>query len=422
MTIAPNTNLPIRIEISDVMEGVRSAMVNVLSTVPGSPMRVSEVERSLGLRKTMAWRVVQICGAPDPMQAAEHMPGPEGLSLIMEAARRAGASEEAVAALETASERFRSLVGNHAPSRPALRRLVAGLSENGRERFDLSLRRAAVEAGSAIWGVHAKAQFRMGVVHQTPGSTSSAANLTVVSGFFGLSRLRENVTWELNHGVNMRSHGSSEAHRLVTRPLDGAAGDAPLLGEFSTVDPAALERRELADRSIVDRLLPGPVGMRAATNVLFGETLPGLLEGVGLPHERRQDDLFYFSSRLRTPCDVAVLELHFQRDLLPAGEFGAFLADQMQTAVAFPNSAGQAPPRLPLESEVERAGRADQAVPLLEVPDHPRLTRWVYGRLGLSAAGFDVLRVRVRFPAIPTTLVLGAALRPDLRQAELGGI
>jgi hypothetical protein len=416
---------PIRIQISDVMDDVRNSFVNVLASVPGAPSRVSEVERVLGLRKTMAWRVVQMCAVSDPLQAAEHMPGPEGVLLILEAAHKAGASKESLEALRSSTERFRSLVGNHAPTRPALRRLVAGLSENGRERFDMAQRKAAVEAASAIWGVHAKVQYRLGIIWRDPAATSSAADLAVISGFFGLSRLRENVTWELNHGTNMRSHGSGLALGLVTRPLDESitdANSAPLLTPFCSGSPGAIERTTNADKTIVDRLLPGPVGMSAASNVLFGEMLPGLMAGLGLPEKERQDDILYFTSRLRTPCDTAVLELHFQRDLIPTGAFGAILLNQMQTAVPFPNSAGQVPPTLPLDVEVERLGRADQAVPLLEIPEHSKITRWVYQRLGLAPAGFDVFRLRLRFPPIPTSLVMGTPLRPDLRSHQLGGV
>lgn len=414
---------PVRIQISSVMDDVRNSFVNVLASVPGSPSRVSEVERTLGLRKTMAWRVVQMCAVSDPLQAAEHMPGPEGVALILEAAQKAGASVEALSALRSSTERFRALVGNHAPTRPALRRLVAGLSENGRERFGMAQRKAAVEAASAIWGVHAKVQYRLGVIYRAAGSTSTAADLTVVSGFFGLSRLRENVTWELNHGANVRSHGREQAVGLVTAPLDQSVknlGDAPLLSLFCKGTPGVIERRINSDKTTVDRLLPGPIGMSAASNVLFGERLPGLMEGLGLPENKRHDDNLFFCARLRTPCDLAVLELHFQRDLIPSGPFRALLMNQMQTAVGFPNPMGEVPPSLPLDAEVERVGRADQAVPLLDVPDHSKITRWVYEQLGASAEDFDVFRLRLRFPPIPTMLVMKTALRPDLRNERLG--
>lgn len=397
---------PVRDEIQDVMRDVRAAFGQLLASVHGSPTRVSEVERALRLRKTLAWRVVQVASSDDPLQAADTMLGPEGVRLLIDAGRSAGASADALAAVDEACRRYHSLIGRHAPSRPALRRLLSSMAENGRERFDLTMRRQAMEANSAIWGVHARVQLRLGIIWRGGHGPAGTADMAVVFGMDGFTRMREGVEWELRRAQSMRSHGKPEAQTLEPISIESGTRDpsqAAVLPGFCSGEGARVIRRVDKTGAVVDTLASGQVGMSGAVSVYMGEIMPGLIDDPIRPGET---DFFAFAMRLRAPTDVAVCELHVQRLLWPEPDVQAAVVDELQSSIAYPNPGGIEPPTLPVEAAVECRGGVDRLSPMLEAPRYRELLDHVYAKLGADQREFDSYLLRIKYPPVPSKIML----------------
>lgn len=393
------------LDLRGVMAEMHRTFVRLLAAVPGSPTRLIDVAQVLGLRQTLAWRIAQFCGTRDPLQAAEFLPGSEGTEIFLKSALKAGASAELVQAARAASERFRAMVGNEARTEGELKRLLMNLAPKGNERLSLRLRRQAVEANSGIWGVHAEIQYRLGIVFDGGLGPVGTVDLAPVRGYFGFSRLREGVSWEFGRGVNLQARADGTYEPLVPRPMAPelvGSGEMPVLGALCRPSVPAMRRTALRDGSILDEILPGPVGLRGAADVLVGEVVPGLFR----PDNAGKSENFMFGTRLRTPTDMALLELHMQRSLYPGARPDAVLLDLLQTTLAYPNTLDMEPARLPVDVEVQSRGPADVAPPLISAPRHAEVVAYVYQTLGLRARDFDVYTVELSHPPIPSHLTI----------------
>jgi len=60
--------------------------------------------------------------------------------------------------------------------------------------------------------------------------------------------------------------------------------------------------------------------------------------------------------------------------------------------------------RLPLAENVEFLGAGADAVDAVAVPWYPKMARFAFNRMGWSESEFDVYRLTVPYPPIPTTV------------------
>jgi hypothetical protein len=72
---------------------------------------------------------------------------------------------------------------------------------------------------------------------------------------------------------------------------------------------------------------------------------------------------------------------------------------------------GREPPRLPVDESVDYLGKGSTVVATSDVPRYVELARCVFERLGWDGEHFDVYRVRVAYPVVPSIVVMRHPLR-----------
>ena len=93
----PKTNSPARAalpfsdDLKQVLQGLRGALTDALSTIGVDPARPQEVARRLGLHRNLTWKVSKIVTSTDVFSAVPHVPGRTGMQILDQALRKVGA-------------------------------------------------------------------------------------------------------------------------------------------------------------------------------------------------------------------------------------------------------------------------------------------------------------------------------------------
>jgi len=82
------------------MQNVRGALTELLASLGENPRLPQDVSRRHGINKNLAWKVCKIINSTDVYASAQHGPGPGGIRILLRAFEKAGAPEEALAAVD----------------------------------------------------------------------------------------------------------------------------------------------------------------------------------------------------------------------------------------------------------------------------------------------------------------------------------
>jgi hypothetical protein len=390
-------------QAAEVARNLRSAVGAVLNATPGLTDR-----RPVGLRETLridgnlAWKIARVLKAEDPFVAARHLPGTEGFRIFLLATTAAGAPKGLVTAAHAAFDSFMELKRTHAGSRTALCMMLDAQAQEGGALSDLEHRRKAFEANSFIWGVQARANFKLNVV--APATDSNFMDLGSIRGFVDLRRIRPNVPWRIFQTSTFNDSGNLRTE-FTREPLVNAT-DVPGTDAYLGLIPDFCSRPLPQCRQVNGprgerrfELAEGAVGNIGILTCVFGEIIR-CVEPRFCCDGLRQ---FAISNHLRTPVEFAITDLVLHRDLfgpdaaLDFRVYSDLFADQ--TAPTY--FAGDL---LPVRETVQRLGCASESPPSPEIPRHNDMLRLVFDRCGWNPEDFEVFRVVMHYPPIPANL------------------
>lgn len=370
----------------------------------------AELSRDLGLDTKLGWKLHWLLLSADPFAAALFVPGRAGIGIVADGLRRGGASAGKVAAVETAGEAFHRCVTRHAENRAGFDTLLGAHASD--DRASVEHRRLAYQGARSIWGIESRVNMLTYIVR--PSEDGEDMDVVSIRGIFGCQRLREHVPWRVGRTV-MRKPETGVSASFRREPVDPslrgrAPGDElPVLAAYCSDPLPAIDRVPGPHGAVEFQLGPGPVGKRGQFDLVTGEVVrsmqprfaeagdPPLRMRFGVRIPTRQavfDVLMHRSMFARTAPRVVVLS-----DL-----FASELGSRHQPADELPGvpeleSLRASPERLAIDDAPRFADAVDETLAVLE---------W-------GPEGFDVFRVRVPYPAVPTTMVMefdpGAARR-----------
>ncbi|MCP3903969.1 MAG: hypothetical protein GY715_10080 [Planctomycetes bacterium] len=375
---------------------VQDAFVDAVGTVPEPTERPYEIAKSLGLHKTLAWKLAKIMESTDPVVIFQRIPGAGAVEKILSAAKRHGVSTERLAAVRTALANLDEIVARHAGDRETFEMILAGLAaENGRD-VELLYRRDGFQATSFIWGVQARAMMRAVIVN--PNQDGVMLDAAVIFGSVGLRRLRPDRSWVIE-----RWRPTDDLGRPIPVEReaidDTKAGCAPLLHDFSSTSRTEVQRRILEDGTVEDEVGSGPLGNEGAVTCFTGEVVRSVM-----PRYRAESNRILAQNlELRTPCRTVVFDHLVPADLYgrvapQARLYGELAGRPLYTTLRSDRD------RLPIHEQVEYLGSGPSVLRTRDVPRYEKMVRHVCGSLGWDADRMDVYRLRMDFPYVPSTI------------------
>jgi hypothetical protein len=384
---------------------VRATLLGIIAAVPGlAYRRPNDLAVCLGLDAKLAWNVGRCVESSDHFAAALHIPGPKGMRTFLRAARRRGAPSTALRAADDAFQSFCTLVREHAGARKRFNGLVASFVSTNRGRAEIEHRRLLFEGSTYIWGVLARTVFRTIITH--PSADAATWDGAILQGVIDFRRTRPGVQWRMHPAVSVdrRHHIHVEA---CGRPLDERVGDheIPLLRDFCTRPIPRFRHVKGAFGRPEYEFTEDAVGETGRRDCVIGEYVPQIE-----PRYRTElyDD-FSATLRLRTPAEVAVLDLLVHRDLFDdAAPVSIELYSDLfggGPAVHYESS-----DRLPLHEQIEYLGSSLDAGASTDIPQYTEMLQFAVRRLGWAEDTFALHRLRMQYPPIGTTLMLRRAL------------
>ena len=390
-------------------EALRESLAAVVASVPGTAGRPVDLARAFGLDRKLAWKLSNLITGDGPDGAARYVPGEQGLRLFMDAARRRGAASALLRKCEQASATYRNLIRAHAGDRDSLDVLVNGLRGQPDDAtepaiIDLATRRSAYRAGAAIWGVRARAQYRAEFLKVSDKAVHLLDAMTV-RGMVNVQRMRPGARWTLFRGGWVTDTSAQSSTVPLRRPIDPgsmSSSGVPLLGKYcSPAEPGVVRKAapgSLGAAFADDVLEPGPVGPAGEVTVVTADRVER-----AVPRWASQSgQLGQVATRVRTPVEWLVMDIYCQRDVIDLRRASAEVLNDIDGTDVAPETMA----RLPCEVETEWFPRQCSSWELKEASHYGPMVRDVLTKVGWDPEAFELLRVRVQYPVIPSAVIV----------------
>lgn len=388
-----------------VLLRVKGAFAGVVNALPGRITRPHELSKALKIDTKLAWKVMKVAHGADVFAAAQYIPGAAATRLFLEAAATKDISSARIQDAEAALAEFEQLVDLHGDDRPTLEMMLLSFTREGRSQADLAYRKAAFAANTYIWGAQARTHFKADFVH--PAGEKGRLDFVTLRGFIGLRRMRPDVAWVIDRARLSNDDGTLR-RRPIREPLDPAqdtseaGAETPLVREFCSAPLPAVRRVKAPDGFYEDELAPGGVGNTGAVTCITGEVLRNAASQYSTEHDRWATHAVL----MRTPCQELHFDLFVHEDL-----FGV-----LKPELAVYSQLAGGPPVLPLESRerdrlltwewVEYLGKGPSVVHAPHVPRYTEMIGYTLEKLGWDGKRFDVYRVRMQYPVIPSSVLV----------------
>lgn len=395
-------------EVRVVVQRLRAALADICAAIPGGPIeRASQLTAALNIDEGLAWKLMKVINAADPFEATSYVPGQSGAEIFLSAARQKRIATDAVARAGDAFDEFRRLVSDHGGDRRSFDMLAAGQVQRDRIRADYTHRRGAYQHVSYLLGFQAQADARAYILKAS--ESGDAYDVISVRTAVNVRRIRESIDWRVS-----RMYVTSDSGELIDTPdrvpLDReAAGDPehaglPLIRKFCSTPLPKFRRVSLARGFDHYLLSDDRIGKQGEFTCVIGE----LMRRAESRYQTRDHRELRMTSNVRTPCELLVMDVLIHRELFGACQFST--AMYSDTFVWYPGEPFRPWDRMPMHEAIERLGRGPSVAFRREVPHYPELLSYAMKQAGWNGDDFDVYRLALEYPPVPTTLVVECPL------------
>lgn len=393
--------------VQGVIHRLRTSIRDVLDALCLPVPEAIRLDQRIGIDKTLAWRIAKVLQHPDVCAAARHVPGPTAMSRFLDRAAKE-VPRNLIESVRASARLFEAMIVELAGDRKSFDRMLCGhVASSDQEESDVAHRREASQAQSYIWGVEAKAQFKVDILH--PGADPDRVDVASVRGFIDLRWIRPNIPWSISRmritdddGVVRRR----EPCEPIARPAEGQRLEVPFLPQFCSKGIPAVRRVESANGFVEDEVLSSTVGNASALTCITGEVNRGIAP-------RRRDEhnsLANHIVRARTPCDLIVFDVLVHEQLLRGVAPTLKIFGDLETGCDQVPVARRTRHRLLAWHTVQSLGDGPAAAYSQHLPHHTEMIEYCMNELGWDGRDFRTWRAQIPYPVIPSSIVIQFAL------------
>ncbi len=380
-----------------VLNELRGAFLGLIEGLPGGVVRAADLEKALGVSRTLGWRIHRIATAADPLEAGLRVPGSSAVYHALQRARIAGVSDDRIRRAEEAMLAFESLVERHAGDRAGFETMLGSVAGGSNDVIDLKTRRQAFRANSQIWGFQVKTYLRCSIL--LPGAAPDLLDLIHIVGMRDVRRLRAGVSLPLmgqritdNRGERLQSEGGS------ARSLKDGGGPI-LLREFCSQPLPEIESR-VERGSTLTLLRDTPLGNAGVRTVFLASMSRGYCWN--LPEETvKQHSAAVMISK---PMEMLMMDLLIHRDLFgPLSPRVRVFGSLNHLGVTEPSEFSD-DDELPVRPTVQATGAGIGSIGTPHIPRYREMVDTVLGGIGWDPESFDLYRCTLEYPLLNTTV------------------
>lgn len=376
-----------------VMRSLRQSLLRVFEDLPRSVQRAADLEKAIGLSRTLAWQVHRIALSPNLLAAGAHVPGAGAFRQAMNAARTAGASEEDVAKVEKAFDDFEQLVRQHAAGdRATFATMINNLAGEEADAIDIKTRRQIYRGNSQAWGLQVKTSLVSAIIH--PGAHSSQFDMIFLRGLRDIRRLRSDVPFRVASQVILDSRQQATESRNLDN--DGKVGPN-LLTDFCTQPCPELTTR--ADKGHIHAYLPEtPLGTAGQQTVYLAD----VTRGISWISEDGTPNYHVNFATITKPRETLVLDTLFHRDMFDSIKPSARVYGSLDRLAETNPVNFTEQDVMPIEVDVHNLGMGAAAAATPHVPRYSEMIESVCSSVGWDASQFEIFRCVLEYPLLNT--------------------
>ena len=384
---------PFRTECQLALSALRKAVETLASDIEVDPLKPQEVARRLKLNKNLTWKFARILLVEDCMDAIPMVPGPEGFDIFARGFERMKAPAQHIAALREAASEFERVVERHFGTRAELEFALDGLRSDGNLEQP---RRMAFRGASGVFGVQAATRV---VAHFVVPNASdpTTGDLALVAGLSGLRRLRPMPKLPVFRAV--RSGPLDPARRpLITSPT-GDENDF-ILSKYTSIPHGEVTSTSSDGRFSV-HLGGGPVGRIGDAELFFGTLAERAFNLVRRPPDVRNE----LVTNVSIPCESLVCDLFVHRSIRGLETLRASMHATLSGPLPLDEELREVV-RLPIQCDPVAVEDLDRAMQRPRVARYGEIIRDALAALGRDAGEFQLFRVALDYPPMPSALLL----------------
>ncbi len=375
---------------------VRVALGDAFGLAGVDASKPTNVSRSLGLDKSLAWKACRMVTDEDASSVVSRLPGRAGVRILIEAFERARVEAVAVTELREAFKLLDEVITTHAGSRDTLQAMIGGATADVQRERDEAQRKLAFQGQSATWGVRTRVQLASHFVF--PSKTPGKLDLGVMCGLIDFRRLRADVPWAMANLFAYADDGAPIPTRYESLDETLAPGEAPLMKSLCSPSLPPLRgvpgRRDGMTRF---ELTEGPVGNMGSATCIMGWCNRGTVE----PRRTENEQYGEAMTRLNTPAEVAIHDLFVHRSLKFAMKPTVHVYSQLPGGPVYPYD-GRDQGLLPIADEIIDLGEGPPDLTTPELPRYRSMIELAASKMGVVVGELHGFRLRLRYPPVPS--------------------
>ncbi len=384
---------------------MREVYAHIIETCCPGANSVSEISQALGIHRKLAWQIMKVAYATDPFVAAKHMPVAKSHQSWLTSLHKESHSKDLIQSTLDACDEFEAAVARHASNRTEFDMIVDSIGATGDVHVEERWRQSAFEGNSFTLGGHCKVLMALCILMPSDDK-HSYFHAAQIRGIMGFRQTRAGIRWVVNQSVALDDSSQSESgmQRVAIDPEAARANNGvPVLPEFCTSPMPALTRKHGQGGMMQDEFLPSCVGMQGERSLVTGE----ILRNIAPVHATPEDRVAHFGTAVRTPAQLLHFDLFVRSGLFGDVQRELCVFSDLASPVSFEEQDA-----LSVSGHVVKMGLGVSLAQTPDIPGYADLASTVFSRLRISPSDYELYRIRMAYPPMPTTVMVKHELVP----------
>jgi len=385
-------------------DDLKVALINLYESVQADPLAPQDVARRFKINKNLTWKISRVLKAEDRADAIRHVPGSEGLEILVKKLVNAGANQQSAKDLRNAVLSFERLVDVHVGDRATLELVLDSMAPKKGDPLETS-RKLAFRGNSGICGNQAKTRLTSVFMAPNP-EDSNRLDAVSIAGYFGFRRIRTTASRSLFmfHTWNTIEGRAIDA-QVRRAPLSSNAennGDANginLMREFCSDNLPELVASDLG-MTRRHRLAPGPIGNLGAFDLVLGD----VIKSFAPRYADQNNQTGEHTTTVVVPIENLIFDLTVHKDLAFAFDPEVVIYDKEWEPGC---EAGDIQDIiLPFNESMKRLSGLPPVYTTPLIPNYSEFAQRAFEKMGWDPKDFRGIRMHMKYPALDSTIVL----------------
>lgn len=406
----------LRHRVESLGSSIADRLSALVAAVPGRPSGPQALGRALGMTTVTASRLLKAIGQTDPVAVLQLLPGPNPMSKMVAAARRAGTDAETCDTAQRDIDAFDELIRIEAGDRGSLKAMLSAWLPEDRREFEAQRRQTIFKALTELDGVSCEFELSTTIVApaaDVPNRGDGDLDIVSVKCLQGIDRIRPDAIVKLGtrRVTSPMAEGATEDRPRVPLNLEGEPALDGLhtvrLDEFCNARPAPFDVREFGGH-VQYSLGPTGFGRGSKVDLVIAEVNRGEL----FEREPNEERPPYFFSTPEMATRKAVFDLLVHEDVYRGATPEIINYDTSAMGPAAAHDPARELDRRYFPEPLGSLGPGIRRARLLEFPRYASLLEHVAQKLDYDLDRFRLYRAALTYPLVGNQITLAFTGKP----------